>query len=205
MLTVATCLWDANPKSYDWSRCYTEEWVEKLYRGFARNLTVPFRFVCFSERERSYSEQIEQELLTDPVPNCGSLVEPYRLNEPMILVGLDTVVCGNVDHMAEYALAGNTLALTRDPYSPERACTGVAVVPAGQRGVWDSYDGNPDDMVHLRKQEHVLIDDLWPGHAISWKAHVGLLGWLNSRIVYFHGRPKAHEIAGDELVMRHWR
>ncbi|MGE0290323.1 MAG: hypothetical protein AB7I42_24935 [Bradyrhizobium sp.] len=205
MITVATCFWDANPRSYSWSRCYSELWVERLFRGFQRNLTVPFRFVCFSEREREYSEPaIEQERLTDPVPNCGSLVEPYRLNEPMILVGLDTVIVGNLDHMAEYALAGNTLALTKDPYGPE-ACTGVAVVPAGQRGVWETYDGNPNDMVHLRKQEHVFIDDLWPGHARSFKAHVANLGWLNSRIVYMHGRPKMNDLPADELIVRHWR
>jgi hypothetical protein len=205
MLTVATCFWDANRHSYPFSRCYDESWVEKLYRGFERNLTVPFRFVCFTDRERVYSEPIEQEPLIADEPDCGSLVEPYRLNEPMILVGLDTLITGNIDHLAEYALNAETLALTRDPYAPQQACTGVALVPKGHAFVWETYDGNPNDMVHLRKQPHVFIEDMWPGHVRSYKVHVAGRGWLESRIIYFHGRPKMDGIPNEDFVREHWR
>ena len=44
MLTVVAPLWDANEKSLSFSRCYDESWVEKLYAGFCRHLTRPFRF-----------------------------------------------------------------------------------------------------------------------------------------------------------------
>lgn len=205
MLTIATCLWDANQKSYDWSRCYDETWVDKLYRGFARNLTVPFEFVVFTDRERQFSEPaIRQERLSAEFPDCGALVEPYRLDVPMILVGLDTIICKDCDPLAEYCLTADTIALPRDPYNPGQACTGVALVPAGKRFVWDGYDGNPDDMVHMRKQPHVYIDDVFPGEVRSFKAHVARLGWLQSRIVYFHGRPKPSDMGGDELIRQHW-
>ncbi len=36
MLTVATLFWQPNVASRDFSRCYDESWVEKLYRGFRR-------------------------------------------------------------------------------------------------------------------------------------------------------------------------
>lgn len=206
MLTVACCLWDSNRHTYANSRCFGEEWVEKLFRGFRRNLTNRFQFVCFTERERKFLEPaIQQARLSDPEPHCGSLVEPYRLGVPMILVGLDTVVTGNLDHMAEYALTADKIALTRDPYAPQQACTGVAVVPARHEFVWDSFDGNPDDMVHMRKQPHVFIDDLWPGEVRSFKVHVAGGGWLGSRIVYFHGRPKMNGLADEPFVRDHWR
>jgi hypothetical protein len=54
MLHVVTLLWDANLHSQVFSRDYDESWVEKLYRGFARNLSEPFRFVVFTDRERTF-------------------------------------------------------------------------------------------------------------------------------------------------------
>lgn len=203
MLTVATVFWDANATSFEFSRCYSEEWVEKLHRGFRRNLTVPFRFVCFTEREREFSAGIEQERLSSDRPDYGALIEPYRLGEPMILVGLDTVVTGNCDEMAEFALTSGMLALPRDPYAKHRACTGVQLVSAGFESVWQTYQGG-DDMEHMRKQPHVFIDDLFPGQAESYKGWVRDHGVGDTRIVYFHGVPKMDALQ-DAWVMEHWR
>ncbi|PWJ93534.1 hypothetical protein C8D77_101213 [Mesorhizobium loti] len=203
MLTVACVFWDANEASFEFSRCYTEEWVERLHRGFTRNLTVPFRFVCFTERQREFSAGIEQELTGERIPDYGTLIDPYLLGEPMILVGLDTVVTGNCDAMAEYALTSDTIALPRDPYAPHRACTGVQLVPAGNDGVWWSYQGG-DDMEHMRKQPHVFIDDVFPGQAESYKGCVRDHGLGATRIVYFHGRPKMDEL-DEPWISEHWR
>ena len=60
ILTIATCLWAANSKSLHYSTHSTELDVEKLYRGFKRNLSVPFRFVCWTDTQRTFKEPIEQ-------------------------------------------------------------------------------------------------------------------------------------------------
>jgi hypothetical protein len=207
MLTVATVFWDANAASFDFSRCYSEEWVDKLYRGFRRNLTVPFQFVCFTERPRQFGEQIIQEQLTISPPDYRCLIEPYRLGEPMILVGLDTVIVGNCDALAEYVLGGGALALPRDPFSRERACTGVVLVPAGVESIWLGYTGR-DDMEHMRAQPHVFIDDLFPGQVLSWKGGIRNRGLdvppVDARIIYFHGADKPHELGHLDWVWEHW-
>lgn len=203
-LVVATCLWSANRHTQDFSLGYTEEWVAKLYRGFVRNLTVPFRFIVFTDKYRTFAEGIEQELLGSEEPDYGSFTEPYRLNEPMILVGLDTIVVGNIDHFAEYCLTADKIALPRDPYQPDRSINGVALVPAGWRKVFDDWRGE-NDMEWLRQFPWQPIDDIFEGQVVSLKAHkIRDVGLGNARIVYFHGRPKAPSLMNLDWVRKNW-
>ena len=208
MITIACPFWQANDASKSFSTMYDEAWVEKLYRGFARNLTVPFNFVVFTDRVRKFSEPISQELLTNPRPGYGDCLEPYRLGEPMILVGLDTVVTGNIDHLAEYCLTADKIALPKAVYLPNTVCNGVALVPAGFDWIWHDFDGqggDQADMVWLRKQDYAVIDDLFPGHVVSYKGHVKARGLGDARIVFFHGADKADQIAAQTpWVREHW-
>jgi hypothetical protein len=205
MLNVATCLWKPNETSLEFSRCYDESWVEKLYRGVARNLTVPFRFVLFTDEPRCLGPSISQELLESRPISYGSFTEPYKLGQPMILMGLDTVITGNIDHLAHYCMTGDVIALPRDPYMPSRACNGVALVPKGNRDVWERWRGE-NDMEWMRQQPHLFIDDLFPQSVVSFKGSVRERGLRDARIVYFHGHEKPHELAGahTQWVREHW-
>lgn len=202
MITVVTLLWDANGKSQDFSRCYDESWVEKLHRGFRRNLTQRFRFLCLTDRERKFSPGIDQGKILTKEPHYGCYVEPFRLDEPMIIVGLDTVIVGNIDHMADYCLSGGALALPKSPYE-DIACNAVALVPAGQKRVYDEWRGE-NDMEWLRKQPHVYIDGIFPDQVRSYKAHVRGRGLGAARICYFHGRPKMQDCGHEAFIQEHW-
>jgi hypothetical protein len=206
MLTVATMLWDANAHTRDFSLGFDEAWVEKLYRGFRRNLVrTKFAFVCYTDRQREFEEPIYQRRIKTKVPEYGCYVEPFADDGPMILVGLDTVIVGQIDHMADYARQGNTLALPRDPYAPERSINAVAIIPPGNQHVATSWRGE-NDMVWLRRFHCKFIDDLWPGQVLSLKAHmVRDRGLQGARIVYCHGKPKPHELGHLDWVREHWR
>lgn len=203
--TVATCLWEANAKSQPFSRCYNEEWVEKLYRGFRRNLTVPFEFVCFVDYMRDFAEPaIQQHRLTTTNPDYGCFTEPYRLNVPMILVGLDTIVVRNIDHLADYCMKGHKVALPRDPYQPARSINGVALVPAGQRRIFDWWRGE-NDMEWLRSFPWQPMDDIFPGEVLSLKFHdVRRKGLQEASIVYFHGEPKPPSLGHLDWIRENW-
>lgn len=181
---------------------YDETWVEKLYRGFKRNLTQPFRFVLFTDRQRAYSEPVEQVPISATVPDYGTCIEPYRLGDPMILCGLDTVVTGNCDELAEYCFNGNKIGLPRDPYRPRIACNGVALVPGGFERVALTHRGQ-NDMEWVREFPHVILDDAMPGKVQSYKGHVEANGIGDARIVYFHGKKKPHEIDRPD-ILQHW-
>lgn len=204
MITIATLLWSANPDSMWFSRMYNETWVDKLYQGAARNLTQPFRFIVYTDKERRFGWPVEQKRLKAKQPNYGACIQPYELDEPMILMGLDTIICGNIDHLAEYCLTDSKIALPRDPYHTDVVCNGVALVPKGNRHVWDTFGDGDNDMKHMQRQKHRVIDDLWPGQVLSYKAHYLRNGNGDARIVYFHGDQKPHQLADKELIQKHW-
>lgn len=204
MITFATLLWDANAASQPFSRAYDEAWADKLYRGVARRLSLPFRFVVFTDRFRAFDELgIEQELLATARPDYGCCIEPFRLDTPSIIVGLDTVITGSLDAMATWCLTGDRVALPRSPGKPY-ACNGIALVPAGQRRIHDDWRGE-NDMEWLRDQPHVFIDDLFPGQAVSFKCDVRPNGLGDARVVYFHGPPKMPDLADEPWIAEHWR
>ncbi|GLQ36747.1 hypothetical protein GCM10007908_03670 [Rhizobium albus] len=203
MLTVATLLWDANRNSLPFSRMYDETWVEKLYRGFARNLSDPFRFVCYTDRPRHFAEPIEQKRMSTSTPGYGDCIQPYEMGEPMILCGLDTVITGNCDALARFCLKSDIIALPRDPYKPSRACNGVALVPGGKSDIWTRWKGE-NDMEWMRAQPHVYLDEAFPGAVVSFKGRAKAAGIGGASIVYFHGREKPHELPAGHPILEHW-
>lgn len=207
ILHVAACLWDPNGKSQEFSKVYDETWVDKLYRGFKRNLTVPFRFICFTDRDRKFAEPIAQERLETAEPDYGCLIEPFKLNVPTIVCGLDMVVCDRVDHMARYCLEGKQIALPLHPCHAWRGFINpVVFVPAGHREVYDRWRGE-NDMVWLNKFDCVDTETLWPGQIKSWKLHdLRVRGRQQARIVYFHGNPKMNKVSQHtQWIAQAWR
>lgn len=203
MLTVATLFWEANENSPKFSRCYDESWVEKLYRGFARNLSQPFRFVCFTDRKREFSEPIRQRRIKAEAPDSSTCIEPYSMGVPMILVGLDTIVTGNCDELADYCMTADRIALPCDPYHPHFACNGVALVPGGWEKIGLTHQGQ-NDMAWCRSFPHNFIDDLFPGQVQSFKGTVKKSGLGDTKICYFHGLEKPHELPDVAWIKRHW-
>lgn len=203
MLTVATLLWGVNEHSRSFSSMYDESWVEKLYRGFARNLSESFRFVCYTDRPYEFAEPVDQVRMRSKVPTYADCIQPYELGGPMILVGLDTIVCGPIDHLAESCERRLDLGLPRDPYNQAQACNGVALVPAGFERVASDHRGE-NDMEWVRKFPHSYLDDEFPGQVVSYKGHVKRKGLGDARIVYFHGRDKPHELGELPLIREHW-
>lgn len=209
MINIACALWDANRLSKQFSRHYTEADVCALYRGFKKHLSVPFRFICWSERERDYAEpEIEQRRLRDANPSYGSLTQCYELNEPTIMVGLDTVIVGNLDHIAAYCLGAEKPAVPMDPFFPQTVCNGVSLVPAGNAWLWTEWDGR-NDMDWIRDNwkagRVVAFDKLFPNQIVSYKAKIMKDGLEDdTRIVYFHGQLKPHELPHVGWIARHW-
>lgn len=206
MITIATLLWDANEHSQGFSSKYDERWVTRLYDGCARNIGagVPWRFVLFTERERDLPAEVQQERMKATKPCYADCIEPYRFGVPMILMGLDTVIVGPINHLAAYCMRTDAeLCLPRDPYERSRACNGVALIPGGQQHIYRNWKGE-NDMEWLRKQPHAFIDDLFPGQVVSFKGDVRKNGLGDARIVYFHGDQKPNQMTDEPWIRKHW-
>lgn len=216
-VTVAVVLYQGEDVPAHSRGIFTPEWVDRLYRGIKRNTTRLFRFVCFVDRDDyEFKEPIETRKLELPYRNMLSLLEPFRENfGRVVFMGLDTIITGNIDKLMDYR---GPFAMLRDPYFPERPCSGVMAFPYTP-SVWQAVkaahdDGTlkhntmfdvPSDMIFLGTQPHVLIDDYVTGIA-SYKVHVRDQGMpiSDTCIVYFHGREKPHDLAGTEWVDRCW-
>lgn len=204
MLTLSTVLWDPNEKTETFSHCYSDIWAVRFFNGFRRNLTCPTRSVLFTDRRRDLPKFIEQIVESDLGSNgYGDCVRPFKLNEPMIFAGLDTVVVGNCDKFARYCFESDRIALPKHPYEPF-SINGVVFCPAGQRHIFDDWRGE-NDMKWMRQWPHDQIDTLWPNRVVSYKARVRGRGSVGkARIVYFHGRPKMQDAMNEEFVREHW-
>lgn len=205
MLTCCSLMWEPNSKSRSFSRCYTDEWAIRLFNGFDRHLTVEHRNVLYTDRRRELPETIIQVV----VPWLGSggygdCIRPYEMNQPMILVGLDTIVTGNIDKLARWCFERRHLCLPRDPYKPSQAINGVALVPAGFERIAIEHNGE-NDMEWVRRYPHRFLDDEIPGYVRSYKGHVEKHGLGDTRIVYMHGEKKAHQLGHVDWVREHWQ
>src|SRR6185437_3375269 len=92
MLTVACVLRSGG--------LYDAEWVAKLQRGVARHLTLPYRFVCFSD----CPVPCERIPLRHDWPGWWSKLEIFSqpIEGTTLYFDLDTVVVGSLDRIAAY-------------------------------------------------------------------------------------------------------
>lgn len=206
MMTFGTTLYKSNGVP-PWSRCYGPRWVDRLYRGIARNFKEPFRFVCLTDELYAFEEDaIEQQSLkhTNWQTTCLQLhgIKADRL----CLMGLDTIVVGDITHLAEYT---GELAVPRDPYRKHAPCNGVVLCPTR---VDLANSSAPSDMAALEGLPLDWLDDLYPNQIISYKVNMRDIGRTrppaDARIVYFHGEPKPQTLElfpEHEWVREHWR
>lgn len=204
LINICTLLWEPNEKSHEFSRAYTNEWAAKLFSGFRRNLSVPHRFVLFTDMRRNLPKDITQIVEPDlGVNGYGDCTRPFRLNQPMILLGLDSLVIANVDKLARWCLDNpGKLALPKHPFE-EYSINGVVLWGGHNPRIYDDWRGE-NDMDWIRTFPHERIDELWPGKVVSYRAHVRPNGVGKARIVYFHGRLKFNELLKDPFIKAHW-
>jgi hypothetical protein len=197
LITVACVYYEGINVPY-FSKCYTPEWVDKLYRGVLRNYKKDFRFVCLTDKEYKFEERIEQQPLwtTNWPTACQQLygIEAERL----LLLGLDTIITGNLHAIFHY---NGVLAVPRDPYRTESPCNAVVLCPSR---IDIAHSPAESDMRVLDRYPKDWLDDLFPGQIKSYKVHVLKEGLGDARIVYFHGEPKPH-VLDDPWVKEHWR
>jgi uncharacterized Rossmann fold enzyme len=169
MVTFACVLYQGEDVPAHSKGIFTEEWVDRLYRGIKRNCTRDFRFVCFVDRDDyEFKEPVETKKLCMPYRNMFSLLEPFREDMGrVVFMGLDTIIVGNIDWLADYS---GPFMMLRDPYFPERDCSGVMAFPYTPE-VWEKFVaaheqhakeqtmfGFPSDMIFLDAVPHETLE-----------------------------------------------
>ena len=175
---------------------YDTAYVEKLYRGFKRNLTIPFDFICLVDKNYIFQEDIKAVRFKRSVDQYGwmSLMEMYRpdLCEGIrFTIGLDTIITGPIDDIVTSSVS--KFAVCTDPMYPEQICNAVTLsTPEFCEEFWSMWEGNedklipesklilenaapvPSEMVLMRKYygDSPRIDKVFPNRILSYKVHV---------------------------------
>lgn len=141
--------------------------------------------------------------------NKLSLFKPGLFKGQVLYFDLDTMIVGDISGFANYQ--GDFAAL-RDPYFHAQTCSAIMAWEAGVMDhvyiEWQAMgrprmDPRGDQqfigMIHPKAD---YWQDFLPGQAVSFKADCMPLGHVpeDARVIYFHGRPKPHEIGFSQLM-----
>ena len=196
-ITIVTALFDGRHTGVPHTTgVYDTAYVEKLYRGFKRNLTIPFDFVCLVDKNYIFQEDIKAVRFKRSVDQYGwmSLMEMYRpeiCEGIRLTVGLDTIITGPVDDILQAQVS--KLAVCTDPMYPDKICNAITLsTPEFCEEFWGMWEGNevklipdsklvlenvapaPSEMVLMRKYygDSPCIDKVFPNRILSYKVHV---------------------------------
>jgi hypothetical protein len=180
------------------------EYVNNLYRACNKHITLPFEFVCFSDR-LGYGEGIRTVRLSGQAWGWYCKLEMLgspELRGRCLYFDLDTIILRNIDDSAAYSgpLAGLGCARSNRLFS-----SGVMAWEAGRVDyIWDAWlaAGKPI----LGGGDDEWIDKVCP-HAHRLQHHfAGLYQFkfhkcakappTGARIIYFTRRPKPHDCGG---------
>ncbi len=222
-LTVTTWLWGSK---------YTEEDVLRLYFGFLRNTTKPFRFLVSSDRKLNLPEPIQQIRINDPSligQGCFCRLRIFdqqwqhanKITGNIINLDLDAIITDNIDsvfnRLDKFVILSGVNAVNPNPFN----CS-VMLLRAGKFSkVWDDfslaatlqikYHSFPDDQGWIWNK---LPDaKVWSGGAGSGIYGFMKPGWpmwtndlpYNAKIVAFIGKRKPPMYAHLSWMKKHWR
>ncbi len=91
-----------------WGTAYGPEYVNKLYRGIARNMTIPHRFVCFTDDTAGVDDAVECRPLPPIILPDSQPLSAFRkialfaeklddLTGKTLFLDLDVIIVDNID------------------------------------------------------------------------------------------------------------
>lgn len=195
-----------------WGSKYGPEYVNTLYSMAKRNVSLPHRFVCFTENTQGLDPKIETKPLPSlPITNptnqgwwfkLALFQNPlYDLSGKTLYVDLDVVLVDNIDCFFNYT---DDFCIIKDWNSRNQRIfynSSVFCFEIGKHtNLWDDFIKNPElnmktpggDQMWITKQ---LTDaKFWPYEwcqSFKYQCQDGIP--KDSKIIVFHGRPNPNE------------
>ena len=206
-----------------WGDKYSADYVNILFNMVSRNLSIPFRFVCFTDDPKGINEQVEvfdlpSLNLPNNIPERGWLkLTTFSktlgdLEGKALFLDLDLIITGSLDELFE--IEGDFLIIKDFIRKDVTGNSSVYRFEIGQHeDVIENFKNNFTDIKnkHRNEQEYLsaFMDkknllSYWPEDwCKSFKKHCihkGLKQFFyppelpeNTRIVIFHGKPNPPE------------
>lgn len=213
MITVACVLRQGGKVGYDAS------WVRKLQNSVARNLTLPYRFVCLSDCAVD-CERIELEPTGSGFWAKLQLFRSGQFDTPVLYIDLDAVICQNIDEIV-HRVADQSFVMWLEPHRNIHS-SAIMWWQGDHSYIWDLYKSQSEDhwrQLHTEKHsygdqgfiadhvKHTVFQDFMPK---SWFHLAGKrdndFDFSNVKILQFiktHTKPST--MPGHPMVQQHWR
>lgn len=228
-ITVVTWLWQGN-------RAYRAGHVNILAAMFRRHLSLPHRFVCITDLTGGFDATVEVMPIPESAQRLGNLVTPegkhfpscYRrlwmfsreaecLGSRVLLIDIDVVLTGNVDHL----FAPQDAFVGWRPKSKwgtvQRLGGGLYLLtPGSHTQVYERFKG-VKSITEARTRGYRGSDQAWISyqigkHAALWPDGSGIYSIRDFRdalppdacLVQFNGHKKPWH-GGRSWVGEHWR
>ena len=224
-LTVACCLWGK------WGDNHSVNYVNKMFRAMSIYLTIPHRFVCFTDRkaDEGFDEGIE--IMPLDVPSWVGILPKLKFYDPnngltgrVLGMDLDKVILQNIDDFA----CRDEEFIVRAMFKNFTAVGGGMVsfnAGFGAKEIWEPlcrYPKMVEAMAGSEGDERIVYESLlrgtipkitfWqkilPGKIISYKVDMRRFHLKvppeDVAIVSFHGKPRPHSLKGIDWVKENW-
>lgn len=159
-------------------------YVNSLFAGCTRNLTVPFRFICFTDEQKGLAANIEPKSVPTGLVGWYNKIALFRSDafprgERVVYLDLDSVVVGNIDFLARY---DGKFATLESPWGYGGINSSVMAWKAGDYDfVWDRWasagfpptEGGDQSWIVERVPDAVRLQHLFPGRLLSFKLECG--------------------------------
>lgn len=212
-----------------WGDKYGPEWVYNLRAMVARHLSLPYQFVCMTDKP---IEDVRCIPCADGLPSWWSKVGLFRPGQfpgLNLYLDLDVVITGSLDDLVlqneyhgklaapddfSYSLLNPKRGLGPDM---QRLLGGTGTVNSSvmvwrddaARTVWEDF--TPEKMQEVHGDQNWITQNLWPDklkllegdHVCSYKYHI-LRGEPVRSVVVFHGEPKVTQIGRRHPLYQAW-
>ncbi len=165
-----------------WGKKYGPLYINRLYNMVERNITPPFKFVCFCDDDAGVRSEVECHPLPEinfEIPKTKRGIWPKSrlwnkqladLEGPFLFLDLDLVITGNLDSFFDYGNPDDVI-LAHNPSNPlERlGQTSVYRAPVGKLApLLEMFSKDPLQIAEKYKYEQRFVTQNAPGGIKLW-------------------------------------
>lgn len=202
--------------------------MNRMMNMIPKHSTFHHKFVCFTDRKDLIKKDpCYKQLPVNVARWKGRLPKFYihstdsGLKGRILFLDLDTVIVGNIDHLAKYDgyFCGVSAHRLHKPIKSARnhVAGGLLSFEAGAtKYLWDEVDsnvakyssgrfkGNERFILHHLLSDYDYWQALYPGHVVSYKFHCKGGIPEGARVIQFHGKPRPHDVK-DSWISEYWK
>lgn len=212
---------------------YKPTYVQNLYNMVKRHLTVPHKFICFTDQPYVRKQikgdvefrQFKKHNLKGYWNKLQLFSPSSKLEGPTLYMDLDVVIKGNIDCFANFG-DDETTGVMRDFGQPD-TWYNSSILKFNNKTVsyiWDEYDKDPALYQKQQGDQNVITNfvkgkettkifpDEWT-QSYKWldrsRTRFHREKWTfeelpSAKVAIFHGSPNPHESV-EEWVKKHWQ